>query len=99
MIPPEVIQWMQAAAVLLAAVIAAPVVVAGYRNGGAVVAWAKDRLSHKGGGEKPSVTYQTAMMNLAVVRTRLVDTKKIDEEGVCESIEKITLALVAGSDQ
>lgn len=43
-------------------------------------------------------TYQQAMLDLAGVRTRLVETQSLSKDAA-EAVETLTLALVAGSDK
>jgi len=47
---------------------------------------------------KSGVSYQDAMENIAVVRTRLVKTDSLGEEQK-KAIDVLTLALVSGSDK
>jgi len=43
-------------------------------------------------------TYQAAMLNLADVRLRLVETSALSKDAT-EAVETLTLALLAGSDK
>lgn len=60
------------------------------------------RLFADDGDEKPAKrrgpTYQEAMLNLADVRLRLVETSALSKDAA-GAIETLTLALLAGSDK
>lgn len=66
----------------------------------AVAAWTfRDqfkRLVLPAGSRGPS--YQQAMVNLAAVRLRLIETSTLSREA-SDAVETLTLALVAGSDK
>jgi len=68
--------------------------------GVAVAAWTfRDqfkRLALPAGSRGPS--YQQAMVSLASVRLRLIETSKLSPEAGA-AVEALTLALVAGSDK
>ena len=63
----------------------------------AVAAWTfRDQLRRAAGSRGPS--YQQAMVSLASVRLRLIETSKLSPEAGA-AVEALTLALVAGSDK
>jgi len=66
----------------------------------AVAAWTfRDQLKRlvlPSGSRGPS--YQQAMVNLAAVRLRLIETSALSREA-SDAVETLTLALVAGSDK
>lgn len=83
--------YLQIAAGVLAVIVAFwPQVVAA-----AMFAWSRARMPSL---TPPPPSYQSAMLDLANVRLRLVRTASLGKD-VAEAVEVLTLALVAGSDK
>ena len=62
------------------------------------IGWAASDDHDHAPAKRRGPTYQAAMLNLADVRLRLVETSSLSTDAA-EAIEKLTLALLAGSDK
>ena len=63
-----------------------------------LIGWAASDDGDHPQAKRRGPTYQEAMLDLAAVRLRLVETSALSKD-VAEAIETLTLALLAGSDK